>query len=166
MSGLICLATVGMLIQASALSLSAADPTPPDTDFTLIDDFESYTDDTTHRIFQTWVDGWGIDEPPPGCPGNGTGATVGYIKPPFAEQVIVHNGRQSMPVDYNNIWLPYYSEAERCYYLEGPQDWTVRGMNTLSLWFRGRVDNSREPLYMVLEDSGRRTNDRTADAPV
>lgn len=126
-------------------------------DFVPIDDFESYTDKAGDRIFQTWVDGWGINPPPTGCPGNGTGATVGYIEPPFAEQSIVHGGRQSMPIDYNNIFPPYYSEAERCYYWDGLQDWTVRGMNTLSLWFRGRAENSREPLYVGLVDSSRRT---------
>ena len=32
---------------------------------------------------------------------------------PFAEQTIVHGGKQSMPLDYNNVKTPFYSEAER-----------------------------------------------------
>ena len=47
--------------------------------FLVVDDFESYTDEDVGRIFQTWIDGWGYTTPAPGDPGNGTGATVGYI---------------------------------------------------------------------------------------
>jgi len=75
-------------------------------DLVLIDDFESYTDEWGHQIFQTWVDGWGVSPDIRVCPGNGTGATVGHIEPPFAERDIVHRGSQSMPVDYNNVWPP------------------------------------------------------------
>ena len=42
--------------------------------FLVVDDFESYTDEVTGRIFQTWIDGWGYTEPAP---------QVGYTtKPP------------------------------------------------------------------------------------
>ncbi|MBN1508427.1 MAG: hypothetical protein JW955_16380 [Sedimentisphaerales bacterium] len=153
MSGLICLATMELLIQTLALSALADTPTPPDANCIVIDDFESYTDEWGHRIFQTWIDGWETPEPVPGCLSYGNGATVGHLEPPYAEQDIIHRGRQSMPVEYNNVWPPYYSEAQRCYYWDGPQDWTVRGMNTLSLWFRGEANNSAEPFYVALEDS-------------
>ncbi len=104
-----------------------------------IDDFESYTDEEVGRIFQSWIDGWGYTTPEPGNLGNGTGSTVGYTDPPFAETKVIHNGRQSMPFEYNNIdssfIKPYYSETERTW--TAAQDWTSHGMNTLSLWFRG-----------------------------
>jgi hypothetical protein len=41
-----------------------------------------------------------------------------------------------MPMDYNNIKSPFYSEAELDF---APlQNWLVGDVNTLSLWFRGR----------------------------
>ena len=71
-----------------------------------MDDFESYIDKAGNRIYDTWVDGLG---------GNGTGSQVGYWQAPFAEQTIVHGGKQSMPFEYNNVKAPYYSEATRTF---------------------------------------------------
>jgi hypothetical protein len=91
----------------------------------VVDDFESYTDIEGSRIYETWVDGWT----------NSTGSTVGYIQAPFAERTILHGGKQSMPLDYNNTKSPFYSEAERTF--DTPQDWTVNGADTLTLYFQG-----------------------------
>jgi hypothetical protein len=104
-------------------------------DFLVVDDFESYTDDVSNRIFQTWIDGWGYTEPAPGDPGNGTGSTVGYGSEPFSEHSTVHSGGSSMPFAYNNADSPYYSETERTF--DSPQNWTVNGVNTLSLYVHG-----------------------------
>ena len=95
------------------------------TTFVLVDDMESYTDDEGSRIYETWVDGWT----------NGTGSTVGNTTAPFAERTIIHSGKQSMPMDYNNTAAPFYSEAEQEF--SPLQTWTVGDVNTLSLWFRG-----------------------------
>jgi regulation of enolase protein 1 (concanavalin A-like superfamily) len=93
--------------------------------FIPVDDMESYTDDEGSRIYETWVDGWT----------NGTGAVVGNLQAPFAEQTIIHGGKQAMPLDYNNIKSPFYSEAEQTF---APlQNWATNGVDTLSLWFRG-----------------------------
>ncbi len=96
-------------------------------EYAVVDDFESYTDDIEAgtTIWQTWLDGLT----------NNTGSTVGYWEAPFAEQTIVHGGSQSMPLDYNNVNPPYYSEAERSF--DPPQDWTISGADTLSLYVRG-----------------------------
>ena len=91
----------------------------------VVDDFESYTDTEGSRIYETWVDGWT----------NSTGSTVGYIQAPFAERTILHGGKQSMPLDYNNTKSPFYSEAERTF--DTLQDWTVNGADTLTVYFRG-----------------------------
>ena len=122
-------------------------------DFIVIDDFESYTDDSPDRIFQTWLDGFGYTEPVD-TPGNGTNATVGYLEAPFAEQRIVHSGRQSMPMDYNNVIAPFYSEAERTW--TTPQNWTVNGVDTLTLYVRGKATNTADTFYVAIEDSGGR----------
>jgi len=52
--------------------------------------------------------------------------------------------------------VPYYSEARRAW--AEPQNWTVRGVEVLRLWFHGDADNapgrqSPEPLYVALEDA-------------
>ena len=112
-------------------------------DFIVVDDFEQYTDNTDagQAIFQTWIDGWT----------NNNGSRVGYINPPFAEQKIVAGGGQSMPLDYNNVVSPFYSQAERTW--DTPQDWTVNGVSTLLLNFRGGSRNADESLYVMVEDS-------------
>jgi len=116
-----------------------------------VDDFESYADEVGGRIFQTWIDGFGYTEPAPGNPGNGSGATVGYTAPPFAEQTIVHGGNQSMPLDYNNVNSPWYSEAERTF--ATTQDWTAEGVDTLVLYVQARTGNATGRLYVSLKDA-------------
>jgi hypothetical protein len=81
-----------------------------------IDDFESYNNESPNRVFQTWIDGWGFskdDNFPQGNPGNGTGALVGYDPSVgnIMETGIVHGGSQAMPVEYNNVSSPFYSEV-------------------------------------------------------
>jgi hypothetical protein len=106
----------------------------------MVDDFEGYTNDSPNRVFQTWVDGWGFSKDdffPNGNPGNGTGALVGYDPSAgdIMEKTIIHGGKQAMPVEYNNVNQPYYSEVERTW--ETAQNWTVNGAETLQLFFRG-----------------------------
>jgi len=106
-----------------------------------VDDFESYTDDEGKRIFDTWIDGWT----------NNTGSQVGNFQAPFAERTVVYSGKQSLPLDYNNIDAPFYSEAELVF--APVQDWTADGIDTLVLYVRGRSANVAETLYLGLEDS-------------
>ncbi len=122
--------------------------------FLVVDDFESYTDNDIGRIFQSWIDGWGYTTPEPGNKGNGTGSTVGYIDPPYAEHAVVHGGGSSMPMGYDNANSPNYSEAERTF--DSPQDWTINGMNTLSLWVRG-YPNPSVTETAVTETGGKMT---------
>jgi len=123
-------------------------------DYLIADDFEDYTDDVGSRIFQTWKDGWGYNEPAPGYPGNGTGSTVGYAQAPFAEQSIVHAGGQSMPLGYDNSGTggkARYSETQREW--TAPLDWTKYSVKALTLYFYGALANAAEQLYMALEDN-------------
>jgi hypothetical protein len=110
-----------------------------------VDDFESYTDDEGSRIYETWVDGWT----------NNTGSTVGNTTAPFAEQRIVRQGKQSMPMDYNNVKSPFYSEA---YEEFSPLlNWTTNELADLKLDFRGVAANGAGALYVVVEDSAGKT---------
>jgi len=101
----------------------------------VVDDFESYTDDEGSRIYETWVDGWT----------NSSGSQVGYLSAPFAERVLVHGGRQAMPMAYDNNKSPQYSETECTF--KAPQDWSKYGITTLVIWFRGDANNTPAPVY-------------------
>ena len=98
--------------------------------FLIMEDFEDYTDDDTTdgAIWQHWFDGFGV---------GANGSQVGYVSPPFAERKIVHGGRQSMPLSYNNTAGVTNSEAELMLDSQ-PRDWTEGGVVTLSIWFHGR----------------------------
>ena len=120
------------------------------TTFLPVDDFESYTDEVGQRIFQTWIDGYGYTEPTV-VAGNGSGATVGYTTPPFAEQKIVHSGKQSMPMDYNNVDAPNYSAAQRTF--TPAVDWTVNGATMLVVYLRGKTTNKPCTLYLSIDDA-------------
>lgn len=144
-------------------------------DYLIIDSFESYTNNSPDRPFQTWIDGYGYsadDFFTSGNPGNGTGAGVGYDiwtkdNNPFylrtiMETVFTHDNLepaefcqdnfQSLPLYYNNASADtkYYSEAVRTW--ATPQDLTAGGVTDLSLWFKGRpqklVQNADGSLVM------------------
>ena len=99
-------------------------------EFSLIDGFEQY-DDEDNLIFETWIDGWT----------NETGSTVGHLDAPFAERGVVHNGRQSMPLHYDNRNAPFYSETGRDL---SEADWTRGHADTLSLYIAGLGPNFAE----------------------
>jgi hypothetical protein len=112
------------------------------TTFVQIDDFEKYTDDEGNRIYETWIDGWVTGS---------SGSQVGYTDPPFAEQKIVHGGTQSMPLNFNNVDAPYYSECEMGF--PGAADGRMYDINTLVVFIRGRLGNSPAPFYVGLKDA-------------
>ena len=116
-------------------------------EYLVVDDFESYDDDWEHynRIFQVWIDGAGYTTPEPGLAGNGSGALVGTSEAPWVEQDIVHSGKQSMPLFYDNTGVAAYSETERAFSV--PQDWTRAGARTLVLYFHGTPGNTGQ-LYV------------------
>jgi hypothetical protein len=123
-----------------------------------VDDFESYNDidppeARSNRIFEAWPDGYDI-------PTNG--ALVGNDLPPYAEQSIVHSGIQSMPLYYDNS--VGYSEATLT--LTYPRDWTEKGVNTLTIWFRGDSANAAETLYVALNGSAVVSHDNLSAAQV
>jgi len=107
-------------------------------EYIVIDDFESYIDnpDAGDVIWEIWIDGW-VEEG--GDPDNG-GSVVGNSSSPFAEQTIVHAGKQSMPLNFDNAGAASISEVD--YAITPAQDWTVHGIKSLSLWFYGAAGNS------------------------
>jgi len=114
--------------------------------FLIIDDFESYNDldegdPDSNRIYLAWVDGF--DNPAI------NGSVVGHANAPFAEQTIVHGYLQSMPMSYDNA----VGKSEATLTLSSNRDWTFKGLNTLTIWFRGSAGNAAENLYVALNGS-------------
>ena len=118
-----------------------------------VDDFESYTDDEGSRIYETWIDGWT----------NSTGSTVGYVQAPFAERTIVHGGKQSMPLDYNNLKSPFYSEAERRVLPRAELD-GQRHRYAVSVLRGATPATGAGKLYVAIEDSAGKAGVATSDA--
>jgi len=111
-------------------------------DFLLVDDFESYNDidppdPESNRIFEGWIDGYGTAD---------NGALVGNELPPYADQVIVQGGVQSMPYYYDNN----FKTSEATLTLVSARDWTQEGVTKLTLWFRGASANAAERMYVAL----------------
>jgi len=107
--------------------------------FLIIDDMESYNDINegepgSNRIYLAWADGYGDQT---------NGSVVGH---PFAEQTIVHGGLQSMPLEYDNS----VGKSEATLTLTNQRDWTVKGVDRLTIWFRGSFTNAAEPMYVAL----------------
>ncbi|MCP4259754.1 MAG: LamG domain-containing protein [Planctomycetes bacterium] len=120
--------------------------------FLIIDDFENYNDldpadPASNRIFNVWLDGF--DNPAV------NGSIVGHANPPFAEQTIVHGGLQSMPMAYDNV----VGKSEATLTLTANRDWTVNGVNTLTIWYRGGSANAAETMYVVLNGTAGVDND-------
>jgi hypothetical protein len=104
--------------------------------YLVVEDFEKYNDDD-NRIYQTWVDG---------VTDKASGSQVGYNESPFAEKTIVHGGRQSMPLIYNNAFYAF-SQTTRTF--DPAQAWSVHGIKTLSLNFAGTAGNTGQ-LYVAI----------------
>ena len=106
----------------------------------VVDDFESYNDiesgqEGSRLIYEIWIDGF--DDP-------NNGSIVG---PPVAFgpwwSPDAHGGSQSMPYMYDNSGPANYSEiTANTANLAIDQDWTRNGIQTLSLWFLGDLDNA------------------------
>ena len=131
-------------------------------DSLIVDDFESYTNFSPDRPFQTWLDGFGYSEDeffPVGYEGNGTGSGVGHdiwsLSSPYYNGDIMETtytlpgSSQSMPIYYTNVGS-VASQTERTF--AEPQDWTVGGAKTLSIAFRGNIGNAGS-LYVKINDT-------------
>jgi len=113
--------------------------------FLIIDDIESYNDidegePGSNRIYVAWVDGY--DDPT-------NGSQVGHLDPPFYEETIVHSGNKSMPMSFDNS----VGKSEATLTLTDKRDWTVNGVTTLTIWYRGTSSNAPEHMYVVLNGS-------------
>jgi hypothetical protein len=74
------------------------------------------------------------------------GSTVGHLDPPFYEENIVHSGNKSMPFAYDNA----VGKSEAALTLTDKRDWTVKGVDTLTIWYLGGSSNAAETMYVNL----------------
>ena len=121
-------------------------------EYFVVDDMESYNDINegepgSNRIYLAWADGF--DNPAV------NGSVVGNDPPPFVEQTIVHSGRQSMPMSYDNA----VGKSEATLTLTSNRDWTEKGVDTLVIWHIGAAANAAETMYVVLNGTAAVNND-------
>jgi hypothetical protein len=103
-------------------------------EYIVVDDIESYND--TNEVIDTWKV-WPY-------PDANNGAYV------YLDQVIIHGGEKSMKF-YFDTWFGTYFTAIRTY--PTAQNWTIAGVNHLSLWFHGCSSNSADDqMYVVVKD--------------
>jgi hypothetical protein len=119
--------------------------------FLIIDDMESYNDieedqPDSNRIYVAWADGY--DDPT-------NGSQTGHLDPPFYEENIVHSGNKSMPIYYDNA----VGKSESTLTLTDKRDWTINGVNTLTIWYRGASSNAAEQMYVALNGNARVDHD-------
>jgi len=130
--------------------------------FLVVEDFESYTNFTPNRPFQTWLDGFGYSADeffPVTYEGNGTGAGIGHdiwsvSSPHFDGSIMerdntIAGSNQAMPFYYSNAG-GVASQTERT--LAEPQDWTLGGVQTLSIPFNGQTGNTGTLFIMINND--------------
>jgi hypothetical protein len=136
--------------------------------YVTVDDFESYTNNSPYRVFQTWIDGSGFSPDeffPNGDSGNGTGSLVGYdpLAGDIMETTYFYGGKQSMPLYYDNNAAPKVSEAIRTLDpAKDPTDWTKYGLTKLVLWFRGDPANGAAPVYVKINNTKKLYNNGAA----
>lgn len=97
----------------------------------VVEDFEFYADNA--QIASAW-------------PHNIKG--YDYI---FSETSQVDRGDRAMRFTYQNQYEPFLTEATRTF--ATAQDWTLGGVQTLSLVFKGQKENAEQPMYVRVEDA-------------
>jgi len=128
----------------------------------VVEDFESYGNDSPDRPFQAWLDGYGYSADeffPAGYGGNGTGAGIGHdiwtvASPHYNGNIMettntLFGSSQSMPFYYTNSGS-VASQTERTFAVA--QDWTVGGAQTLSIAFAGQTGNTGT-LYVKINNT-------------
>ena len=124
----------------------------------IVDDFESYSGNEGEEVFLAWLDGFGGDA-------SLGGSTTGHIDGPFVETSNTHPGTgssKSMPIYIDNdggffdingkTSSPTFSEVVREF--DSAQDWTARGVKTLSIMFSGSTGLTGQ-LYCKIDGTKR-----------
>jgi hypothetical protein len=118
------------------------------SEYIVVDDFESYNDilegqEGSNLVYKTWIDGY--DNP------STNGSTIGYTSGASLETAIIHGGRQSAPLLYNNGTATISEVTVNPGDLVIGSDWTIGSPAVLTVWFYGDPDNAvTERMYIEL----------------
>jgi hypothetical protein len=116
--------------------------------YRVVDDFELYNDieadkEGSNLIYSTWIDGYENNSV--------NGSAIGYVTGNSLESEIVHGGRQSVPILYNNSVASFSKVSVGTSELSIGRDWTIGSPSVLTLWFYGNSDNDiTERMYIEL----------------
>jgi hypothetical protein len=117
-------------------------------EYLVVEDFESYNDipieeEGSNLVYSTWVDGFGSTT---------NGSTMGYTEAfqPSIEKAVVHDGRQSAPLLYDNTTASYSEITANIADLGIGRDWTKHGIKALTLRFYGDPTNIAQQMYVKL----------------
>jgi hypothetical protein len=114
----------------------------------VVDDFESYNDipegeEDSKLVYIVWKDGF--DNP------TVNGSTIGYSEAfqPSMESSIFYNGKQSVPIFYDNTVADHSEATVNVSDLQVSQDWSKHGVKAMTLQFYGDPNNSVNDLMYV-----------------
>ena len=116
--------------------------------YRVVDDFESYNDieagqEGSNLIYSTWIDGYDNSSV--------NGSAIGYVRGYSLELDVVHGGRQSAPVSYDNSVASLSKVTVSMSELPIGRNWTIGSPSVLTLWFYGDSDNDiTERMYIEL----------------
>jgi len=121
-------------------------------EYLVVDDFESYNDipageEGSNLVYVMWKDG--LDNP------SVNGSTMGYNEPfqPTMETSLVFDGRQSVPLLYDNTVATYSEVTANIADLDIARDWSVHGIKALTLRFFGDPNNVAQQMYVKINGS-------------
>jgi len=117
-------------------------------EYLVVDDFESYNDieagkEGSNLVYETWTDGFGTTT---------NGSTIGYTEAfqPSMETSIIYDGKQSVPLSYNNSTASLSEITASAANLQAGQDWAKHGIKGLTLRFLGDPGNVLQQLYVKI----------------
>jgi hypothetical protein len=116
-------------------------------EYLVVDDFETYNDiplgeDGSNLVYIAYKDG--VENP------STNGATIGYFAGASMETSVVHDGKQSVPLFYDNTTATYSEVTANIADLQVTQDWTTRGIKALTLRFFGDPTNVLQQMYVKI----------------
>jgi hypothetical protein len=121
------------------------------SNFILIDNFEDYANSTA--LTAVWKDYYTQGAP----------RTQAYV---YLDTATVYDANKAMKYFYNNNITPRYAEARAtCADLGVGANWTLGGMEALTLYFHGGTTNVKTRMYVALTDSANRTGTVVLDDP-
>jgi len=117
-------------------------------EYLVVDDFESYNDtpageEGSNLVYETWIDGFGTTT---------NGSTIGYTEAfqPSLEKTEVYDGKQSVPLFYNNTTTSLSEITANVTDLQSSTDWSKHSIQGLTLRFYGDPANALQQMYVKI----------------